>query len=143
MANNKLDKKDETLLGIDYGESNLGIAFGRVGLVTPIKIVSSKNDGEAIKEISRLAIENKIDKIIMGLPLTAEGKETKESLRVRHFTKMLKIYLKKPVEFQNEFYTSKNALGEAILQGYTRKGRGKVDHLSAALILKNYYSENQ
>jgi putative Holliday junction resolvase len=133
---------DETLLGIDFGETNLGIAFGKVGLVVPLKVVSSKNYGEAIKEISRLAIENKISKIIMGLPLTADGKETQESLKVRHFTKMLKIFLKKPVDFQNEYNSSKNALGEAIEQGYSQKGRGKIDHLSAALILKSYYNEN-
>ena len=131
--------KDETLLGIDYGETNIGLAFGRNGLVQPLRTIPGKNVNEAIKEISRLVLENRVDKLIMGLPLTAEGKETKESHKVRSFSKHLKIYLKKPLIFVNEHLSTKKALADALSLGMNQKSRRNIDHLSAAIILKNYY----
>lgn len=134
--------KDELLLGIDYGETNIGLAFGRNGLASPLSIIPAKNEDEALREIARFAIENKVTKIIMGIPLTADGKETAESLKVRRFSKLLKIYLKKPLELVNEHSTSIEALDEAIDIGMSQKGRRKVDNLSAALILTRYFEKS-
>lgn len=138
MSKNK-PPENETLLGIDYGETNIGLAFGRNGLVHPLKTIPGKNQDEAIKEISRMVLENKVDKLVMGLPLTAEGKETKESHRVRRFSKYLKVYLKKPLIFVNEHLSTKMAMEDALSSGVSKKGRKKIDHLSAALILRKHY----
>jgi putative holliday junction resolvase len=134
-------KRDETLLGIDYGETNIGVAFGRAGLVEPLKIIPGKNLGEALKEISRAALEIKVNTVIIGLPLTAEGKETAQSLKTRYFANQLKLHLKKPIKFVNEYATSKEAIKNAIGQGISQKSRRKIDHISAALILKKYFEE--
>lgn len=131
--------ENEILLGIDYGEKNIGIAFGNNTFVTPLKIISGKDTNTAIHEISRLVRQNKISKIVIGLPLTADGKETSESIQVRKFSKLLKIFTKKPVDFYNEHSSSVDALRAAISMGMSRKARGTTDHISAAIILKNYY----
>lgn len=130
---------ESTLLSIDYGGSNIGLALGRNGLSMPLHIISGKNEPLALQEIGKIAYENKVDKIIMGLPLTAENNETEQSLLVRQFAKKLKIQIKKPVEFVNEYYTSQAALEGSIGMGTAQKGRGNIDHIAAALILKNYY----
>ncbi|OGC46204.1 hypothetical protein A2V49_04410 [candidate division WWE3 bacterium RBG_19FT_COMBO_34_6] len=132
---------EEKLIGIDYGGTNIGIAFGTNGLVIPVKIISDKDDQSAITEISRYILEDKIDKIIMGLPLSEDGKETRQSQVVRRFSKLLKIRVKKPLEFENEFRTTKDSRTEAIYLGIAKKHRQIVDDLSAALILKSYYSK--
>ncbi|RJR26882.1 Holliday junction resolvase RuvX [candidate division WWE3 bacterium] len=136
-------RKDETLLGIDYGEANIGVALGRNGIATPVQIVSGKNSATAINELARISIENKVDKFILGLPLDHYGKETKQSLAVRAFAKLLKIRTKKPVEFQDENGTSIEALEQSIEMGIPMKKRNMKDHLSAALILRHYYSEKK
>lgn len=141
-AKKPTNTKDELSLGIDYGETNIGLAFGRNGLASPLSIIPAKNEDEALREIARFAIENKVTKIIMGIPLTADGKETAESLKVRRFSKLLKIYLKKPLELVNEHSTSIEALDEAIDIGMSQKGRRKVDNLSAALILTRYFEKS-
>ncbi len=133
--------KDDLLLGVDYGEVNIGLAFGRSGLVSPLKVVSGVNSETAIFEINRYIHENKVTKIVMGLPLTVDGKETTQSKKVRAFTKLLKIRSKKPVEFVNEFRTTEDLKSEPIDLGITKIKHGVVDHLSAALILKEYYSK--
>lgn len=131
--------QDETLLGIDFGEANIGLALGRNGLTTPLHTVSGANEDQAIREIARFVIENKVDRIVMGLPLTAENKETAKSLQVRSFSKKLKIAIKKPVIFINEYMTSKTALKGSISMGMSQKSRRTIDHIAAALILKNYF----
>lgn len=138
----KSKQKEDFLLGIDYGETNIGLAFGRNGLVSPLKVINGKNTNTAIVEISRLLRQNHIQKIVMGLPLTAAGKETKQSLEVRKFAKILKVLTKMPVELYNEHMTTSNALNEAIMMGYSQKSRQETDHLSAAIILKSYFNEN-
>jgi len=130
------------LLGIDYGSANIGLAFGRDWLVSPLATISGKDNNTAIKEIARYAMENKVSKIVIGLPQTADGKNTPHAIKVMRFAKLLKIRLKKPITFMNEFATTIESMEEAIETGISKKRRRSVDHLSAAIILKRYYAEN-
>lgn len=130
----------EKLLGIDYGSSNIGLAFGVNNLVSPLRVISGKNHNEAVSEISRYIIENKVDRVIVGLPLSPDGKESDQSKEVRKFGKLLKINSKKPVHYVNEYRTSQDSVTEAINLGISKKRRRVIDHLSAALVLKEYYS---
>ena len=140
---NKKDKNPyhQKLLGIDYGETNIGLAFGTNELASPLKIISGKNAESAISEITRYIIDNKVDKVLMGLPITPDGKETMMSKKVRRFAKLLKLRSKKPLEFVNEYRTSEESVTEAVKLGISKKRRRKIDHLSAALIIKEYYSK--
>ena len=131
------------LLGIDYGDANIGLAFGREGLTTPLKVISGKNTQVAIADIVRISFENKINRIIMGLPLTFDGKETPQSIKIRRFAKTLKIYLKKPLNFVNEVSTTEEAVSEMVRTAHPRKSRRHPDHFSASLILKRFYDEQE
>lgn len=128
----------EMLLGIDYGDANIGLAIGRGDLVNPLHVIKNTNEIDSVKEINRFVIQNKIDRLIVGLPLGVDGKETPQARKVRKFAKLLKIRTKRPVEFVNEFLSTQNAIRESVELGMPKRSRSKVDHLSAALILKNY-----
>jgi putative Holliday junction resolvase len=138
-ASSKKVDKDPYVMGIDYGDANIGIAFGKSGLVAPIKIVQSKNLPTAINEIVRYAIENRMTKFVVGLPLTTEGKETRKSAEVRRFAKLLKVASKKQVEFMDEHSTTIDAGDEMVEFEIAQKKRRMKDHFSAALILKRYF----
>lgn len=141
MSSNSQRKiSDQLILGIDYGETNIGLAFGRNNLVMPLTTISGKNDFAAISEIVRYTMENKITKILVGLPLNAEGRETHQSHTVRRFVNLMKIRVKIPIEYINEFHTSIDSKTEAINLGINKKRRQEVDSLSAALVVKEYYS---
>jgi putative Holliday junction resolvase len=135
------DPLKQKLLGIDYGSTNIGLAFGINRLVSPLNTISGKNAGHAISDITRYIIENKVDKVVVGLPLNPDGKETNQSREVRRFSKLLKTRIKKPVEFVNEYRTTKESRTEAVKLGISKKRRQTIDHLSAALILKEYYNK--
>ncbi len=141
---NKSSKKDtpeEMVLGIDYGEKNIGLAFGRSGLANPGPVISGKNDATAVREINQYIIENKINKIVIGLPLSQDGKETHQSIRVRRFAKLLRVYVKLPTTFIDESNTSNEALESALQDSISQKHRRIIDNISAAIILKKYFRE--
>ena len=132
---------DETLIGIDFGDTNIGIALGRNGFVAPLVTVTGKDRMLAINVIAKHAITNKASRIIMGLPLDDKGLETSQARKVRQFAKLLKTRLKRPVEFINEHGSTQESIKESISQGIGPKGRRKIDHISAAIILKEYYQK--
>lgn len=138
---NKNVRNSPMILGVDFGETNTGLALGRNGLVAPLAVVSGKNSDSLISQINTVVVENKVEKIVVGIPLTADGKETKESLDIRRVAKLIKVSTKRPVLFQSEYDTSKEALKEAIGNGVSKKKRETNDHLAAALILKHFYDE--
>lgn len=131
---------EKIVLGIDYGETNIGLAFGRNGFVAPLKVISAKNEMTAIHEIIEAAIINKVTLFVMGLPLSFDRRETFQSKKVRIFAKKLKILSKMPVEFIDEFKSSKEGLESALREGGTKKSRFLTDQYSAGIILKNYFS---
>ena len=130
---------DLTVLGIDYGEKNIGLAFGRAGLASPIKTISGTNVLVAINEITLTALHNKVNKIVIGLPIDVDGKETYKSLKVRRFANLLKSHVKKPIEFVNEYNTTYESLRESIKLDYSKKSRKNLDHISAAVIVRKYF----
>lgn len=134
-----MPKKEDYLIGVDYGSTNIGIALGKNALVVPVKIVDAKNLQSAISSLVRISIENKSAGFVLGLPLGRDGKETKKSLEVRRFSKLLKTASKKPVFFQNEYATTIGAEEEMIELEIAQRKRRMKDHYSAALILKQFY----
>jgi putative Holliday junction resolvase len=136
----KTPDSEEILLGIDYGEHKIGLAFGRSDVVMPIKIVNAKDRDSAIKEIIQIAKTNHVTKLVIGLPLSFDKKENLQSKTVRQFTKLLNHYLKLPFEFIDEYGTSDDAQGYLVLSGTTKNRRDMDDAIAAALILKRYYN---
>ena len=129
---------EEVLLGIDHGDKRIGLAFGRSELVSPLHVLKDMDDGTAINEISRVCKENKVTKIVIGLPLDGEGKETLQSKKVRRFAKMLRIYIKLPQEFVNESDTTQESMEASLTYGMSGKSGQAIDHIAAAMILKKY-----
>lgn len=100
-------------IGIDYGEKNIGFAIGNneLKIATPFKIVNS------LKEVKQIIKQEKIDKIIIGLPKGFRG-ETEQTRKTREFAKNFKNF-----EFIDERFTSKINKNHAssaaiILQSY-------------------------
>lgn len=133
--------KRETVLGIDFGEANLGIAIGSEGLTMPLSCISGKNITTAIHEIVRLSYENKVSRIIIGMPLLKDGKEGRKSFEIRRFANLLRIRAKKPVEFVDESFSTLEAIDRALYTDVSKKRRQTVDSISAEIILKRYFEK--
>lgn len=136
-----MNYKNTFVVGVDFGEAVTGMSLGKDGVVTPVRSVESKDRMYVVSQISRLVKENKARLIVIGLPLSLAGKETKESLEVRRFAKILKSHLGTPVVFVDESNSTNEAQEEAVDAGLPKKARKRVDSISAAVILKRYFSD--
>lgn len=119
-------------LGIDYGSKRIGVAVsdteGRIAL--PRKVIEG-GIKELRKELRELLREGPIAKIVVGLPLALDGRETDETREVKNFAEKLRQKWNIPVEFENEMLTTKIAE-----EGGAKKEL--VDASSAAIILQSY-----
>ena len=122
-----------TILGIDYGESKLGIAISSGKLASPLRVIKYKTQLEALLQIQEIIYENKVVRAVFGLSSGKIAEETKEFADI--FNKTFHI----PVEFQDETLSTKDAQRLAIEAGINRtKRKDMEDAFSAALILQSY-----
>lgn len=132
-------KDESSYMGVDYGNQRVGIALGRSGYVSPIRTIASQDTRTVLNELNEFIIQNKVAKIVMGLPLSPDGKDTKKSMEVRKFGKIVKIFTKKPLVYQEENFSTLEAETELIQNNVKKKTRRIKDHYAAALILKRYF----
>ena len=116
------------LLGIDYGRHRIGLALAVNSIIeTKGWLDWAKKRQESLVKIKKLCQEERVDKIIIGLSGGQMAKETKE------FANLLFGMLQLPQDFVNESLTSWQA---EKMVGW--KDKGRIDTISAALILKRY-----
>lgn len=130
-----------TLLGIDYGAVRHGLA-----VTDPDRIIASPLDtyprrSEALDgaHLARVAAENRVVGIVVGLPLHANGQESDSSRAARAFGTWLGAVTGLPVVYWDERYTTwfaEGALRGAKLSHKQRKE--KRDRVAAQMILQSY-----
>lgn len=138
--------QNKKFMGLDYGKSRIGIAFSdNTGTIaTADSVYKCKGDSEDLKYLVRLAKENEISAIVLGLPLNADGTESEMSRRVQNFGSSLQDLSHIDVFYQDERDTSFEAeeyLKEAGLKWEERKKL--LDKVSAQIILQNYLDEKK
>ena len=128
-------------LGIDYGEKRVGLAVSdpTLTIAQPYKTILFTSIKNLIKELKVLIQELDIRKVILGLPLTMKGTDSRKTLEVREFgDKLLKI-LGIPVILFDERLSSVQA--HAVLKQLGKqpsKNRPIVDQLAAQHILQAF-----
>ena len=129
-----------TILGIDYGEKRIGLALAdpKSGVVWPYQV--TKNVGrEAVEKTLRevVALED-VNTVVLGIPLTLQGKEESAARTVREFGSWAEKTLALPVVYVDERFTSAEARHFA-----EQFGSKEIDAVAAALILKTYLEKAQ
>jgi putative Holliday junction resolvase len=125
------------LLGIDYGLKRIGLAVSDKELVLPLKTLKVKGHEQALGKIAAICQEERVDKIVLGLPLRLNGKLSKMARRVKKFGQALTSLTGLSVVYSEEQLTTKAA--SRLLRGEKPATKGKMrDQLAAALILKDY-----
>jgi len=120
------------ILAIDYGKKRIGLAWTQteLGVVLPYGLMTHETDS-TIQKLIDLVRKEKIDKLVIGLPLGLDGKENENTKRVRVFAGELKQHTDAPVEFVDERFTT----AEAERMG--KEGVSK-DEKAAMVILQAY-----
>ncbi|MDM7859503.1 Holliday junction resolvase RuvX [Alteromonas sp. ASW11-36] len=135
----------DTLLCFDFGEKSIGVAVGQSITRTASPLAALKaNDGIPDWQlIANLYAEWLPTKIIVGMPLNMDGTEQPISARAKKFGDRLHGRFRKPVELWDERLSTVDAKAELFeLGGYKKLEKGKIDSVSACLILQSWF-DNQ
>ncbi|KQJ97760.1 uncharacterized protein LOC100825620 [Brachypodium distachyon] len=133
-------------LGVDLGDARTGLAVGR-GITQPRPLTVLKLRGQKLELVLLdVAQEQEADELIVGLPVSADGRETPQSNKVRSVVGRLAIQAADRgfrVYLQDEHGTSMDALNYMISRGVKRTGRDvKSDAYAAVMILERYFSSS-
>ena len=132
------------VLGLDYGLRRIGLAVSDPTgtLASGVGCHCTPEDGSILDYLRDLIRERSIDCIVVGLPLTADGREGEIAQKARRFADRLTEVFGLPVHLVDERYSSQEAdawLRTAGRRPGRRKGpKGERDEIAAELILQQF-----
>lgn len=137
--------RPETILAFDFGLRRIGVAVGQsvTASASPLGIVVNSSNGPDFDTISRMIDEWQPARLIVGLPLHADGTPSDMQPHIDDFVRQLWRY-ELQVDTVDERYTSVEA--EAVLKNARASGsRGRVsreaiDSAAAVLIAERFLS---
>ena len=131
-----------SILGLDIGDKRTGVAISNdvSSICTPLNYIPSQDINYFLENLSNLIIENKINKLIIGLPKLLSGKEGERAKYSRYISKKIKEKNKNvEIVLWDERLTSKQAEKYLIESGVEKnKMKEKIDSASAVIILESY-----
>ncbi|MFH0834000.1 MAG: Holliday junction resolvase RuvX [Patescibacteria group bacterium] len=130
------------ILALDFGEKRIGIAVGDSEIGVANARAFLVNDGDALENLRELAERERVEKILLGLPLGLNG-ETEQTKSARAFAKKLDAKIAVPIEFIDERFTSKIAAANLRSAGEnSRAQKTLVDSESARVLLQEHFDKN-
>lgn len=126
------------LLGIDYGDKKIGLAFGDsdAGVAVPLEVIH--NDGAVtIDALARRVQEEDIDRVVVGVPLPQGNHSGAQLEKTRAFIATLAEATDVPVLEEDESFTS----AESIRLQREDRSRVEEDALAAMLIVQSYIDQ--
>lgn len=129
------------LLGLDVGEKRIGVALSDAqGIVArPAEVLLRRSKREDFETIERLVRKWDIERIVVGLPLTAENEIGPQARNVKRYARELGRAVSIPIDFVDERYSTVDALEVMRTAGHSRKKqRERVDAVAAAILLESY-----
>ncbi|MCX6809549.1 MAG: Holliday junction resolvase RuvX [Candidatus Berkelbacteria bacterium] len=131
-------KKSEVTLALDLGKRRVGVALSH-GIIAEAQktiLLNESKPEEFFPKLKKITEEQKVKKIIVGLPLGKNLQETKQSVWTRDFASKIERELRLPIEFVEESFSSTSAL-EDLKKGKRFK-KEEIDAQSAKIILEQY-----
>jgi putative Holliday junction resolvase len=146
---------EQRFLGIDLGERRIGVAVGDPArrVASPLTTISrAKTVAADAVVISRLAAEQRVSTLVVGLPLDMDGGESLQAARTREWAEAVAVATGLPLRYRDERLTSERAERRIGGAARGRSGgppsaaqrnayRGRVDREAAALILQDEFDD--
>jgi putative Holliday junction resolvase len=132
------------ILGIDYGTRRIGVAIGddETRIAAPLSTLSgcgqTARDAAAVVKIAK---EEEAHEIVVGLPISMDGRESDQTRLTRKFVADLEHASRMPVHLQDErlsSFAADEALDEAGIAPRKRQAGGMTDRIAAQKILQAY-----
>lgn len=129
------------VMSVDYGDARTGIAVSDLlcSIVGSTTVIHSRNAEKTLAEISRIAKEQQVGEIVVGLPRNMDGSEGSRAALCREFADRVAEMTQLPVKLWDERRTTVEA--HQILSDHNyhgKKRKNTVDAVAASLILEGY-----
>ena len=134
------------LLGLDVGDIRIGVALSdELGVAAhPLCTLTRKNRKVDLIAIADLVSIHKVERVIIGLPISLDGSIGTQAEKVQKFAQRLEHVINVPIEFQDERFTTAEA--EDILQALnkdTQEQKELIDEVAAVIILTDYLNQDR
>ncbi len=131
------------IMALDIGTKRIGIALSDylLMLASGHSYIDRQPENKALEAIRKIAKENNVKKIVIGLPLNMDNSEGSQAKDCREFARKIEGY---EIIFEDERLTSDTA--EENLRNKKinfRKDKGLVDIESACIILEQYLARRK
>lgn len=128
------------ILGIDYGDSRIGLALSdplKI-IASPYKTIRNKGREPLLDTLKSIISEQDVEIIVLGLPIGMKGQETTQTKKVRDFSESMSV-LKVPIHLEDERLSSVSAEKSMIQQNIkTGHHKSMIDERAAAILLQQY-----
>lgn len=129
-------------LGLDLGSKTLGVAVSdNLGIIATSQgtITHGGNYQVLAKEVRTIALEKRIDEIVLGLPKNMDGSLGEKALLSQEFAKLLEKETGLKVNLIDERLTTRQA-ERMLISGDASRGKRKkvIDGVAATIILQSY-----
>lgn len=134
------------IMSIDYGDVRTGIAISDIRgiLASPLCVIKESYQPKLVDKIIELINENKIEKIVIGLPRNMDGSYGYRCDDCKALGQAISEKINIDIEFEDERLTTvmaHNILSDNNVRGAKRKQT--VDAVSAVMILQSYLDKNR
>ncbi len=119
------------ILALDVGDKRVGLAVARPPSLIPAQLETVlRKDAE--KRILDLINSEKVETVVIGLPLSENDNTTDQAESIKRFATRLKKRAQVKIEFVDEYDSSEEAKERIKFAG------GSIDAISAQVILERY-----
>lgn len=133
--------KGRRILALDLGEKRIGVAVSdELRLIARSYAVVERTSRAAdFAQIAKMAEEENVGSLLVGLPVEMDGSEGPLAAWVRDYSAALGEHLGLAVTFWDESFTSKQASASMRARGIrARDQKDWIDAVAAAFILQDY-----
>jgi putative Holliday junction resolvase len=129
------------IMALDYGDARTGVAISDLmcSIVGSTCVIPSRNTEKAIVDIVKLAKDNSVGQIVVGLPKNMDGTEGVRAELCREFAGKIGEATGLQVTMWDERRTTVEAHNILSQHNYHgKKRKNTVDAVAASLILEGY-----
>lgn len=124
------------ILGLDYGTKRIGLAIAeeKSPVVLPFGVIENKARDFVLSELKKIIKEEKVKKIVVGLPISLSGKKSLKTKETKEFIDFLTENLSVAIVAMDERLSSR--LAQTLSAGV----KNSPDMGAAMVILEDYLS---
>ena len=141
--NNLIDglNTSQILVGLDLGTKTIGVSVSDVLkiIASPLATIQRKEVKKDLVKLKEILKDYEIGGFVIGLPISLDNSENKQTKLVREFNEELLNFFKLPSVFWDERFSSDVVFKELRKSQMSKtKIKKKLDQQSASYILQGY-----